>query len=220
MTYRRETTANTRITPVRTIAVESIPELRRESDSGAHSAGHSGSYASASERIVPPIANEIATPRRPGTGVWIFLLIIGTLGALGHVGVRFKGLEVAYALGRERKIGAEAEEQRRRLQIEIGMLKDPGRVISIARDKLKMGPPPAEAIRRLGSGKLFTGVAPLPLPAPATAEKTNSIVRPPAATRPTTTARPTTAQPASPHPIVPHAPTPHTTSTAARGQPR
>ena len=92
--------------------------------------------------------------KRGGAGVWLFLLAIGTAGALAHVAIRFEGLEVAYALGRERKIGADLEEQRRRLQIEIGMLKDPNRVVTIARDQLHMGPPSPEAIRRLGTGSL------------------------------------------------------------------
>ena len=91
---------------------------------------------------------------RRGAGVAAFVLAIATAGALAHVAVRIKGLEVAYDLGRERRIATEMEEQRRRLQIEIGMLKDPARVISIARDKLNMGPPTPEAIWRLGSGEL------------------------------------------------------------------
>jgi cell division protein FtsL len=82
----------------------------------------------------------------------VFLLTIVTAGALAHVGVRLKSLEVAYDLGRERRIATDLEEQRRRLQIEIGMLKDPRRVIALARTKLNMGPPAPEAIWRLGSG--------------------------------------------------------------------
>jgi cell division protein FtsL len=96
----------------------------------------------------------LPTPRRGG-GAWAFLLAIATAGALAHVGVRFKGVEVAYALGRERKVSSDLEEQQRRLQIEIGMLKDPNRVVSIARERLKMGPPAPDAIRRLGTGSLF-----------------------------------------------------------------
>jgi len=80
----------------------------------------------------------------------VFLLALVTAGALVHVGVRIRGLQVGYDLGSERRIAGELEEQRRRLQIEIGMLKDPGRVISIAREKLNMGPPAPEAILRLG----------------------------------------------------------------------
>jgi hypothetical protein len=87
-----------------------------------------------------------ARPR--GIGVWGFVLALVTVGALLHVGVRMKGIEVAYALGRERKLNTELEEQRRRLHIEIGMLKDPDRVVALARDKLKMGPPlPGDILR-------------------------------------------------------------------------
>jgi cell division protein FtsL len=92
---------------------------------------------------------------RRGVGVGAFLLAIVTAGALTHVAVRLKGLEVAYALGHERRVAADLEEQRRRLQIEIGMLKDPGRVVMIARDKLKMAPPAPEAIRPLGPGRIL-----------------------------------------------------------------
>jgi cell division protein FtsL len=86
--------------------------------------------------------------RLRGIGVGGFLLALVTVGALVHVAVRMKGIEVAYALGKERKLNAELEEQRRQLHIEIGMLKDPGRVVGLARDKLKMGPPlPGDIVR-------------------------------------------------------------------------
>jgi hypothetical protein len=87
-----------------------------------------------------------ARPR--GVGVYGFLLALATAGALLHVGVRMKGIEVAYDLGRERRLNTELEEQRRKLHIEIGMLKDPVRVVALARDKLKMGPPPPGDILR------------------------------------------------------------------------
>ena len=87
-----------------------------------------------------------ARPR--GAGVGGFLLALLTAGALLHVGVRMKGIEVAYDLGRERKLNTQLEEQRRQLHIEIGMLKDPVRVVALARDKLKMGPPlPGDILR-------------------------------------------------------------------------
>src|SRR6185295_698388 len=76
--------------------------------------------------------------RPRGIGVGGFLLALVTAGALAHVAVRLKGIEVAYDLGRERRINTELEEQRRRLHIEIGMLKDPVRVVELARDKLHM----------------------------------------------------------------------------------
>jgi hypothetical protein len=94
-----------------------------------------------------------------GIGVGGFVLALLTVGALLHVGVRMKGIEVAYALGKERKLNTELEERRRQLHIEIGMLKDPGRVVGLARDKLKMGPPPAGAILH---GLPFEPAAPPP----------------------------------------------------------
>ena len=111
---------------------------------------------------------------RRGAGVAAFVLAICTAGALVHVAVRIKGLEVAYDLGRERRIASEMEEQRRRLQIEIGMLKDPGRVISIAREKLNMGPPTPDAIWRLGAGASAAGVTPARAPDESKPDKSKS----------------------------------------------
>jgi len=90
---------------------------------------------------------------RRGIGVWAFLLALVTAGALAHVGVRLQGIEVAYDIGRERRRNADLEEQRRRLNIEIGMLKDPMRVVRIARDQLGMGPPgPGDVISPAAGG--------------------------------------------------------------------
>jgi cell division protein FtsL len=96
---------------------------------------------------------------RRGVGVWAFLLALCTVGALAHVAVRMHSIQIAYALGRERRTNTELEEQRRRLNIEIGMLKDPDRVIGIAREKLGMGPPAPENVVRLNSGSLLPPVA-------------------------------------------------------------
>ena len=98
---------------------------------------------------------------RRGVGVWAFLLALCTAGALAHVAVRMHGIQIAYALGRERRTNTELAEQRRRLNIEIGMLKDPDRVIGIAREKLGMGPPAPENVVRLDSRPL---VPPAPAP--------------------------------------------------------
>jgi cell division protein FtsL len=91
---------------------------------------------------------------RRGVGVWAFLLGLCTVGALAHVAVRMHSIQIAYALGRERRINTDLAEQRRRLNIEIGMLKDPDRVIGIAREKLGMGPPAPENVVQLESGSL------------------------------------------------------------------
>lgn len=106
-----------------------------------------------------PIPTVRADERR-GMGVGAVVLAIVTAGALAHVAVRIKSIEVAYALGRERHVATELEEQRRRLQIEIGMLKDPDRVVTIARDKLKMGPPDPDAIRAIGDSRPLLDVVP------------------------------------------------------------
>jgi cell division protein FtsL len=90
---------------------------------------------------------------RRGVGVWAFLLALVTIAALAHVAVRMYGIQIAYDLGRERRTNTELEERRRRLNIEIGMLKAPDRIISFARDKLHMGPPAPEAVIRLGPGQ-------------------------------------------------------------------
>jgi hypothetical protein len=99
-----------------------------------------------------PVVELPGAGRPRGIGVGGFLLALVTVGALAHVAVRMKGIEVAYALGRERRINTELEEQRRRLHIEIGMLKDPVRVVALAHDKLDMGPPADGDIVWLGAG--------------------------------------------------------------------
>ena len=94
---------------------------------------------------------------RRGVGVWAFSLALLTAGALAHVAVRMHGIQIAYELGRERRTNTELEERRRRLNIEIGMLKDPGRVVGIARDKLQMGPPAPGDVVRLDPGVILGG---------------------------------------------------------------
>src|SRR3954465_8364418 len=85
---------------------------------------------------------------RRGVGVWAFALALLTAGALAHVAVRMHGIQIAYDLGREKRVNSELLERQRSLIIEIGMLKDPGRVIGLAHDKLQMGPPaPANVIK-------------------------------------------------------------------------
>jgi cell division protein FtsL len=125
---------------------------------------------------------------RRGIGVGAFVLALVTAGALAHVGVRMKGIEVAYALGRERRINTQLEEERRRLNIEIGMLKDPVRVVGIARDKLNMGPPAPADIVRLVPGQVL-GARPETPP--------TSAKRAAPAAKPAPTAKPAKPRPAS-----------------------
>jgi cell division protein FtsL len=87
--------------------------------------------------------------RRLNAGL-IGLVILGvTLGAIGHVAVHTKRIEVAIALGEEERAFRDLTLQRRQLEIEIGMLKDPARIIAIARDKLGMHAPAPENIHAL-----------------------------------------------------------------------
>jgi cell division protein FtsL len=104
-------------------------------------------------RSAPVVRTDVGN--RGGIGVWAFALCIVTAGALAHVAVRLRGIQIAYDLGRERRTNVELEERRRRLNIEIGMLKDPGRVIGIAHDKLHMGPPEASEVIHLGQGAVL-----------------------------------------------------------------
>ncbi len=104
---------------------------------------------------------------RRGVGVWAFLLALCTAGALTHVGVRMHSIQIAYALGKERKTNTQLQEQRRRLNIEIGMLKAPERIIGMARDELAMGPPAQSDVVRLGPGvTLQPGPTAVPAPPP------------------------------------------------------
>jgi len=89
---------------------------------------------------------------RRGVGVWAFALALLTAGALAHVAVRMHGIQIAYDLGREKRVNSELLERQRSLIIEIGMLKDPGRVIGLAQDKLHMGPPAAADVINLEPG--------------------------------------------------------------------
>jgi hypothetical protein len=89
---------------------------------------------------------------RRGVGVWAFALALLTAGALAHVAVRMHGIQIAYDLGRERRVNSELLERQRSLIIEIGMLKDPGRVIGLAHDKLQMGPPAPTNVIKLDRG--------------------------------------------------------------------
>ena len=85
--------------------------------------------------------------RRLSIGV-LGLIVLGlTLAATAHVAVHAKRIEVAIALGKEERIFRELKEERRHLEIEIGMLKDPARIINIARGQLGMHPPTPNDIR-------------------------------------------------------------------------
>lgn len=86
-------------------------------------------------------------PRRLSAGVGCLALLGMTLAALGHVAVHAKRLEVALELGKERTHYAHLLEERRQLELEIGMLKNTPRVIKEAREKLNMAPPEPTDVR-------------------------------------------------------------------------
>jgi cell division protein FtsL len=103
-----------------------------------------------SPQTAPTLLDLGRRKQRASLAVIGFVVLGLTLGALGHVAVHAKRLEVALALGEAERIHRELSEQRRHLEIETGMLKDPGRVIAIARDKLLMRPAAPENIRQIG----------------------------------------------------------------------
>ena len=54
---------------------------------------------------------------RRGVGVWAFALALLTAGALAHVAVRMHGIQIAYDLGREKRVNSELLERQRSLII-------------------------------------------------------------------------------------------------------
>ena len=78
--------------------------------------------------------------RRPGNVVFCVVLLGLTLGALGHVAVQAKKVEVALLLGKEQALHDELSAEQRHLRNEIGRLKDPRRLVHIAETKLGMTP--------------------------------------------------------------------------------
>lgn len=91
--------------------------------------------------------------RRASSTVAVLVLLGLMLGALGHVAVQAKRLEVGLRLGEEQRLHHELREQNRKLQIEIVMLKAPARIETLAREKLGMAPPAAADIRAAGKGQ-------------------------------------------------------------------
>jgi cell division protein FtsL len=96
-----------------------------------------------------PVIESGDARRRLSTGL-IGVIVLGlTLGAIAHVAVHTKRIEIAIALGKEERAYRELTLARRHLEIEIGMLRDPARVITIAREQLGMHAPLPENIRAL-----------------------------------------------------------------------
>lgn len=108
--------------------------------------------------VARPVTAKPEGPRRRrlGGGVACLVLLGVTLAALGHVAVQARHLDVALALGKEQKLLGELLEQRRRLKSDLGRLKEPGRISTLAREKLRMAPVAPADIRALG-GAAGTG---------------------------------------------------------------
>jgi cell division protein FtsL len=87
--------------------------------------------------------------RRPAgsDAVLAACLLVVTLGALGHVAVHTKTIEVALDLGREQRAQTQLVTERRRLESELSRLRDPGRLEELARNKLQMAPPAPTDLR-------------------------------------------------------------------------
>jgi cell division protein FtsL len=102
--------------------------------------------------------------RRAGKAVFCLVLLGLTLGALGHVAVQAKKVEVAVLLAKEQALHDELLAQQRHLRNEIRQLKDPRRLVYVAQTKLGMTPQSA-GIRvvkpRAGLPAAVTGAAAL-----------------------------------------------------------
>ena len=85
-------------------------------------------------------------PQRPGSGVALMVLLGLTVGALGHVAVHIKKVQTGYALGAAQRAEQSLLREKRALELELGVLKDPRRVIRRAQDDLQMGPPAPQNI--------------------------------------------------------------------------
>ena len=93
-------------------------------------------------------------PRAPraASGVFCLVLLGLTLGALGHVAVQAKQVEVGLLLGKERAAHDALLAERRHLEIELGRLKDPARLVKFAQEK-GMTPVPAGIHAAQGRGR-------------------------------------------------------------------
>jgi cell division protein FtsL len=89
---------------------------------------------------------------RVGTGSLCLVLLALTLGALGHVAVRARHLEVARALGEEQSLYQELEDEHRHLKIQLGQARRPLELERRARQELGMVYP--SAFRRVLPGAI------------------------------------------------------------------
>jgi cell division protein FtsL len=92
---------------------------------------------------------EGARKRRLSAGVGCLVLLGLTLGALGHVAVQARRIDVALQLGQEQKRREQLTQEHTRLHSEIARLKDPRYIERLAREKLNMAPPAPTDIRQV-----------------------------------------------------------------------
>jgi cell division protein FtsL len=107
------------------------------------------------------------TRRRAGNALFCLVLLGLTLFALGHVAVQAKTVEVGLRLAQEQSAHEELLAEQRHLQLDIGRLKEPRRLVEVARTKLGMTPQ-AAAIKTLRPvlarpGTPVSGSAPAPV---------------------------------------------------------
>ncbi|MEK6606533.1 MAG: cell division protein FtsL [Myxococcota bacterium] len=77
----------------------------------------------------------------------IVALALVAAGALAHVWIHLRVLQLAYDLARETKAIEEVEQTSRRLRAEIAFLKSPERLENVARERLHMAPLDPSGIR-------------------------------------------------------------------------
>lgn len=88
------------------------------------------------------------TRRRAGNALFCLVLLGLTVFALGHVAVQAKMVEVGLKLAQEQAAHEDLTAEQRHLQLDIGRLKEPRRLVQVARTKLGMTPQ-ASAIKTL-----------------------------------------------------------------------
>ena len=93
------------------------------------------------------------TRRRAGNALFCLVLLGLTLWALGHVAVQAKKVEVALQLAQEQAAHEDLLAEQRHLQLDIGRLKEPRRLVQVAQTKLGMTPQPRAAIRAVPAGR-------------------------------------------------------------------
>ena len=75
----------------------------------------------------------------------VFLALVGA--ALAHVSLRLAVIRLGYDIGERTQERRELEEERRRLSVELSMLRSPERIERLAKAKLGMRRPDAGEIR-------------------------------------------------------------------------